>query len=85
MKFALIFALCLAPIVGGVELNHIREEAAELDAATVLGQQAAEACGASGSCHGFGGEELCHDRCKHCYGPSGYYHRGNCCGLYVFF
>ncbi|KAF5844170.1 hypothetical protein GGP41_002251 [Bipolaris sorokiniana] len=31
-------------------------------------------CGAN-SCHGFGGDDLCNDRCKHCR-----YKRGSCCG-----
>nr|BAD13414.1 anti-biotic-peptide 1 [Rhizopus microsporus var. oligosporus] len=43
-------------------------------------QQVSAACGAEGSCHGFGGGELCNDRCKRCSGPTGKYKRGACCG-----
>ncbi|KAI9924207.1 hypothetical protein MW887_007157 [Aspergillus wentii] len=40
----------------------------------------ARACGAAGSCRGFGGGDLCNDRCKKCEGTSGKYKRGKCCG-----
>ncbi len=48
-----------------------------LAAVTIVDSQ----CGASGSCVGVGGAKLCNDRCKKCYGPSGYYTSGSCGGL----
>jgi len=38
-------------------------------------------CGAAGSCEGFGGADLCNDRCKRCSGTTGPYDRGDCCGF----
>ncbi|KAI9934514.1 hypothetical protein ASPWEDRAFT_175242 [Aspergillus wentii DTO 134E9] len=40
----------------------------------------ARECGAADSCQGWG-SDLCNDRCKKCYGDSGYYKRGECGGL----
>ncbi|KAM3581040.1 hypothetical protein VKS41_006485 [Umbelopsis sp. WA50703] len=74
MKFATIVAVCAAVVY---------VNAAAVDVTEVPQYMSIEKrdCGAAGSCAGFGGEELCNDRCKRCSGPTGKYRRGACCGF----
>jgi hypothetical protein len=73
MKLTIAFIFTLASVAISAP--------SELDTATSLAQNAAQACGAAGSCKGFGGGDLCNDRCKKCTGTSGHYSRGACCGV----
>ncbi|CAH0044276.1 unnamed protein product [Clonostachys solani] len=42
--------------------------------------QAAQGCGAAGSCKGVGGGALCNNRCKECTNNQGKRYRGGSCG-----